>query len=73
MAIGDHSGYHAKRTHIFLGIVQLYGTVRLASGASSTALSPGRTVIGGSCGAQRCDTFNIEKSGEEHLCAEACR
>ena len=48
--------------------------VRLASGASRTALSSWRTVtvIGGSSGAQRCDMVVVEKSGEEHLCAEAC-
>ena len=50
--------------------------VRLASGASRTALSSGRPVIGGSGGAQRCDEVNVEKSGEsgeEHLCTEARR
>ena len=30
-------------------------------------------MIGGSSGAQRCDTADFEKSGEEDLYAEACR
>ena len=29
-------------------------------------------MIVGSSGAQRCDMVVVEKSGEEHLCAEAC-
>jgi len=45
------------------GSVYPYGTVWLASGASRTALSSGRTVIGESSGAQRCDTVVVEKSG----------
>jgi len=50
--------------------------VWLASGASRTALSSGRPVIGGIGGAQRCDAVNVLQSGEsgdEHLCAEARR
>ena len=43
--------------NIWKGNVWPYGTIWLASGACRTALSSGRSVIGGSGGAQPCDAL----------------